>query len=413
MKEMICKFWIVVCCLFIVSCGKLSNDTTREAVPQINITNGFGRDTSIRISSVGFDYRLIKLEDSKNCFIGDIDRIFLTTNEIVIFDKMNESIFVFDWDGKFIRKIGVKGQGPGEYVSIYFTAFSNLTKEIYLWDGKTHQVIKYSIDGSFIAKRKIETLINDFEVGVDGCCALFTSRKYSFLNDNNSFVLLDENLDLVSQQLHNSEFKKDEYLGSFSLFLEDERLKLWDGYRPDTVFMLCSNRLLKPEYTITHTFEKMSRIEYRNKSLLNQNLHKTMIVDLFESKEYIFIEAIKDRLVHNIVYSKSTKKSYLMKRRSEWMREFCFVDGFVDDVFGGMPFWPKGIVMCGDKEYAFDYSYPFNSKSYLEAKSKNVSSDLVSGSNSLLLKKCYDSNVNANPIITLVQLNSNQKKDEI
>jgi len=60
----------------------------------------------------------IQLETNELSFIdGDIQGIHLMDDYIVIEDastKANKGVLVFDLEGKFIRRIGRRGQGPGE-----------------------------------------------------------------------------------------------------------------------------------------------------------------------------------------------------------------------------------------------------------------------------------------------------------
>jgi len=60
----------------------------------------------------------IPLETKDSFLIGSIDKIIVQNNKIFILDKITESIFCFDINGKFLYKIDRKGNGPEEYISI-------------------------------------------------------------------------------------------------------------------------------------------------------------------------------------------------------------------------------------------------------------------------------------------------------
>jgi len=70
-------------------------------------------DTDIFIESVKY----IPLETNNSCLIADASFVSLYDEFILVADSKH-NVFLFDLNGKFIRKIGIKGKGPGEYQTI-------------------------------------------------------------------------------------------------------------------------------------------------------------------------------------------------------------------------------------------------------------------------------------------------------
>lgn len=63
--------------------------------------------------------KVIFLETNESCLIGMITKIQVYDKYIFILDSsVAKSLYVFDKDGRFIRKIGTIGGAPGDYVSI-------------------------------------------------------------------------------------------------------------------------------------------------------------------------------------------------------------------------------------------------------------------------------------------------------
>lgn len=61
----------------------------------------------------------IPLETRSECLIGSISEIQIVNNLIYILEgKKSEDLFVFDLDGKFITKVGKKGNGPEDFAMI-------------------------------------------------------------------------------------------------------------------------------------------------------------------------------------------------------------------------------------------------------------------------------------------------------
>lgn len=64
------------------------------------------------------DVEYVKLETQDSILVGDIKQLKRTEQYIFIYSRRQNHIMMFDKSGKFIRRIGRVGQGPGE-MSIY------------------------------------------------------------------------------------------------------------------------------------------------------------------------------------------------------------------------------------------------------------------------------------------------------
>jgi hypothetical protein len=110
------------------------------------------KEREIYYSSIFKKGKTIILETSDECLIGAIDGIQVVDNLLFIIDRtITNTLFVFDKDGHFIRKIGTQGKGPGEYLQVADFTVDSLKKEIYLLDSFLRKINKYKIDtGEFL-----------------------------------------------------------------------------------------------------------------------------------------------------------------------------------------------------------------------------------------------------------------------
>lgn len=91
---------------------------------------------------------VIVLETTENSLLSRVDRMeFLDDNLYVL--ESDQGLFRFDKTGKFIKKIGGKGSGPGEYISPTDFTIDRTHKKIYLLDVQTQTVIRYSAEGDY------------------------------------------------------------------------------------------------------------------------------------------------------------------------------------------------------------------------------------------------------------------------
>lgn len=63
---------------------------------------------------------IIPLETTDESLLSNIGRLIFHKGHFYILDGTRRGIFVFDEKGRFVRKIGKQGGGPGEYSSILF-----------------------------------------------------------------------------------------------------------------------------------------------------------------------------------------------------------------------------------------------------------------------------------------------------
>ena len=147
---MIKKKLIIFISLFFASC------TTNQTQKDLRLDGDFytidldgKKEPSIRLSSIFKNVRTIFLETNEACLMGDIYDFQVFDGYMYILDyKSAKSLFVFDMEGKFIRKIGGIGGGPGEYKEAGAFTLDTENRIIYLRDRNI--VHKYKFDGTFL-----------------------------------------------------------------------------------------------------------------------------------------------------------------------------------------------------------------------------------------------------------------------
>lgn len=79
-------------------------------------------------------------------FLRDIRNVVFTDDNIVVNDF--NTVLLFDKKGNFIRQIGRRGQGPGEYLWVHGTAVDGNNRKIYI--GNETKAVVYDFDNNFI-----------------------------------------------------------------------------------------------------------------------------------------------------------------------------------------------------------------------------------------------------------------------
>ena len=93
----------------------------------------------------------IKLETIDESLIGNISQVLFLDSLLIIQDRQTHSVFLFDKNGQFIRTIGRRGQGPGEFATLGRVMLDADNRQIIVFDSALNKVIFYNLDdGAFI-----------------------------------------------------------------------------------------------------------------------------------------------------------------------------------------------------------------------------------------------------------------------
>jgi len=93
--------------------------------------------------------------------IGTFDKVLLTKDNYIIFDKLTSAVYIFNKNGEFVSKIAKKGKGPDEYLSIYNISIS-LPNIVNIVDTGSQSIKKYNFDGKFLGSKKVDGWPDDY-----------------------------------------------------------------------------------------------------------------------------------------------------------------------------------------------------------------------------------------------------------
>jgi len=143
---------IILLLLFLVSCTKKKRgmDIYRDSIKKFNLAN-------YHKASVFIDENYIFNNESLNK--PEFIRYNYITDEVVVFEGGNMCFYIFDKNGKYVRKFGKVGQGPGEYMSISAVEIDK-QGNIYILDTDNMRFTYYSGSGEYIDSFRLGKMIN-------------------------------------------------------------------------------------------------------------------------------------------------------------------------------------------------------------------------------------------------------------
>lgn len=186
---------------------KENNKSKNQALHNIKIPSisSLNIENKEKLSSVVDSSFITRLETKPECLISSIDKMIMYNNRIYILDKKNSNgVFEFTKRGKFIRKIGKKGKGPGEYTNL--KGFTINKNEIILFDWSKRRLLAYSLNGDFIGSKKIGFYLNDFTMEGENYVLDIHNRIKSASDKDKSFsiAMLDKKTKFLSEFLNST-----------------------------------------------------------------------------------------------------------------------------------------------------------------------------------------------------------------
>jgi hypothetical protein len=254
----------------------------------------------------------INLPDTENgkCFVSSIaskiEYIPLETNEESLFKlyrmliEMNDSLIVLSdqdrillfnrQDGKFIRKIGNKGKGPGEFGKIFKMILQNDT--LYVTSSNSYSVIKYTLNGQY------QGYIDMGIVNLFYFTCLPNGMLASYDHNNGNILFFDVKGEIKNTlQIESNVHESREY-GAFIIpndnyfFRINERV-LFTTYTNDTIWDITS--MAKQPAIIFNLNDKLLnyddqlKLGFNNPEKYMNEFEKHYKLDLVQSDSLIFV----------------------------------------------------------------------------------------------------------------------------
>ena len=211
-----------------------------QNIPCLNITQSEATDFMEKeMASIS----LVPLETREDCLIGSISDLFIKGDTIVVVDGQKaKQIMLFNKQGKFLRKIGNVGSGPGEYAMISQSRISAEVIEILDW--QTKRYIKYDYNGDVLKTVTFHTTSpqNLYNIGND----LFLA-SYAAYHEQWPFALQWLENDSVVASAFPFTLKHDEVAANIFL-LDRDKIGFHKPYT-DTIYSIVGQQII-PEYTL-------------------------------------------------------------------------------------------------------------------------------------------------------------------
>jgi hypothetical protein len=141
------KFFIILICLFINIFTVFCQREKTIDLPLIDISSNIYTMEKISLSQFNCNIHYIPLEANSNSLLLWTYMNLVDFSDKYILYSDGKLCMLYDNEGHFIRQIGSRGRGPGEYTGINSVILKN--SRILVHDFYTDDIIEYKLDGTF------------------------------------------------------------------------------------------------------------------------------------------------------------------------------------------------------------------------------------------------------------------------
>lgn len=375
------KFFITLLAigLLLNSCDPSNKDNS--ALPfNVNLERDFKNVSSIPLSTLGSKLEYVALETDSACLIQTISNAFISDSFIFVSDY--NRLLLFGRDGKYLRQIGSKGRGPGEYSSIGNFIVENSKREVYVLSSRV--VLVYSFNGNFIRDFKID----------------FPSRQF-VLNESGEFVLHPFNLPQPTTDTVYSWYIVDKF-GSVQtkikntlkrvnggIIIPNSPIYMYNGtphfmeFGIDTLYNYKNN--VKIPYAIFYSGSLKLPPDPTMAEVPNIN-GKIWISDVRETKKSLLIKVWGGLSgpISNCIFDKSSSTFTVLKD-----------NGYFNDIDGGVTFWPETII---NDNLMIDFADAFDLITF--SKNKELENNTIDGQLADVIENLTET---SNPVIMILE----------
>lgn len=126
----------------------------------LDVENTLGKTKAIDVSNFAIEVEYVKLETTSESLIGGLmgRNPAIQIDGYYLISQRESPPLLFDSNGKFVRKIGSIGRGPGELTSEYSVVANPGDKQIYILTNFGRDIRVYDLDGQFVRDVKVDRL---------------------------------------------------------------------------------------------------------------------------------------------------------------------------------------------------------------------------------------------------------------
>ncbi|MBP3419562.1 MAG: 6-bladed beta-propeller [Marinifilaceae bacterium] len=111
--------FIITSIILYYGCNRMQSENIKPTENCIEIDIPLENKDNVTMLSEAIDsVQIITLETNDSCIIGSYNKIIADGQKLFIMDAISNTVFTFDYSGKFLFSIGTRGRGPFEFLEM-------------------------------------------------------------------------------------------------------------------------------------------------------------------------------------------------------------------------------------------------------------------------------------------------------
>jgi len=365
---------LIALLICLLSCNEGKQRNTRS-IPEIDIKSNINNFNIVNLSEIAENIEYIPLEtDSQTLITQIVFPTHLIIAEELYIVRDNFSCKSYNKKGQFVCSYGNLGHGPEELTSIDRVSVDERNRKLYL--SNSRKILEFSYNGDYIRLIDIPVEVRENVDYTTEFVALGDNIFCGIMKNSNipiSLYIFNDNNEVLGS--HTSYYNYDSALkGSMMNFiimnlpyLSIGKNVLYKDGLCDTLFIINNDLKIEPGYYFN--FGKYSQpLDYlrsfKEKSLdLQGTLNHLFVSNFFETENFLLFTCNfgnhipKSELIpidHNLyegsignpnkvngVFNKQTSDLIFLKKTDKYLNINGGFSGFINDIDGGVPFWPS------------------------------------------------------------------------
>jgi hypothetical protein len=354
-------------------------------------------ENKFTLSEIGDEVAYIPL--SNNIPLGPIYNIKFINNTIYFSSSKDIGILAFDREINTLRKIGIVGRGPGEYLYNNNYTVDEKTETVYILD--IGDIIKvYSRTGQFIRSFPLQEY-GSIEAIEFYNSKLIVSYAIQFENARYKWIVVDT--------LGNEIKKKEREVPMFTAnqgqreatYKFENRIFYWNNYT-DTVFSVLPDLTEEPAFIICPGEYRLPRTKLSMEQFF-QKINKYITFDIiFETTRFLVLEYFYNK-PSLLLIDKQNKHSFLIYLEYDETTD-NLLNGIVNDLDEGPWFMPESYYTERGREYMLGLINPFQIKTWVTSNEFKNSTPKYPEKKQELEKLANSLKETDNPVLMTVRL---------
>ncbi len=254
----------------IASTGRSFNTVVVDDVESVDL---------LKAEDVIHDYQLIVLETTPESIVGEVHKVIFAKSRVFVLDiSKSKSVFVFNQKGEFLHRIGLIGQGPGEYIEPMDMAVDSINNEVIIYDQGTKKLLFYDLQGNFKMEKSISLFLRSLEYIDDKTILGFSHNALNIGNDHQEYpydlLVFDKEGNIIRKYLFNdSKIGKGVSILTKNKYFSRNNSNIYVSYLlNDTIYSIENEYQPIPKYVLDFGSKGIKKEDFKSQDRLLEHL---------------------------------------------------------------------------------------------------------------------------------------------